>query len=203
MFDISLLKIALIGGVALVVLGPERLPKVARTAGLLFGRLQRYVNGVKADIAREMDSSELAKIKQEVTDAAKSFEKTVNQQANDINDEARTIQAAAQKTEAEAIANANTSAAQNLVADATAPIDGTAGHATGISPNPAPVLGLGASPDTIASIDMMALNPDANSNHADTNPHGQGLFDFGIEPSRLAPHAKRRRAEMLSASQTH
>ena len=63
----SFYEILVIGVVALVVLGPERLPKVARTAGHLFGRLQRYVNGVKADISREMEASEFSKIKQEVS----------------------------------------------------------------------------------------------------------------------------------------
>ena len=87
MLDMSFSEIAVIGVVALVVLGPERLPKVARTAGHLFGRLQRYVATVKADINREMDTSELAKIKQEVQDAAKSFELTIQQQASSVEKE--------------------------------------------------------------------------------------------------------------------
>ena len=91
MLDMSFSEIAVIGAVALVVLGPERLPKVARTAGQLFGRLQRYVATVKADINREMDTSELAKIKQEVQDAAKSFEQTVQQSANSVEKEASAI----------------------------------------------------------------------------------------------------------------
>ena len=98
MFDISFFKIAVIGAVALVVLGPERLPKVAKTAGHLFGRLQRYVNGVKADIAREIDSSELANIKKEVVDAARSFEQTVQQQASDFKTEAKSLEESARIT---------------------------------------------------------------------------------------------------------
>ena len=78
MFDVGMSEIALIGVVALVVLGPERLPKVARTAGHLFGRLQRYVANVKSDINREMEMSDLAKVKEEVQSAVKSFESTVN-----------------------------------------------------------------------------------------------------------------------------
>jgi len=54
--------------VALVVIGPERLPKVARTAGLLLGRLQRYVSDVKSDINREMQLDELKKLQQQMTD---------------------------------------------------------------------------------------------------------------------------------------
>ena len=91
MLDMSFSEIAVIGVVALVVLGPERLPKVARTAGHLFGRLQRYVATVKADINREMDTSEFAKIKQEVQDAAKSFEQSVQQHASTVEKETAAI----------------------------------------------------------------------------------------------------------------
>jgi sec-independent protein translocase protein TatB len=63
--------------VALIVIGPERLPRVARTLGHLFGRLQRYVNDVKADISREMELEELRKFKSTVEDAARGFESSV------------------------------------------------------------------------------------------------------------------------------
>ncbi len=91
MLDIGFSELTLIGVVALVVLGPERLPKVARTAGHLFGRLQRYVVNVKADINREMEFSELAKMKEEVTSAAQSFEQSVNEQASAFESEARAV----------------------------------------------------------------------------------------------------------------
>lgn len=61
MFDIGFSELMVIGVVALVVIGPERLPKVARTAGILMGRMQRYVAGVKADISREMNEFESLK----------------------------------------------------------------------------------------------------------------------------------------------
>ena len=70
MFDIAFSEIVVIAVVALVVIGPERLPKVARTLGHMFGRLQRYVNDVKADINREMELDELRKLKSEVQTAA-------------------------------------------------------------------------------------------------------------------------------------
>jgi sec-independent protein translocase protein TatB len=60
MFDIGLSEIVVIGVVALIVIGPERLPKTARMLGHLFGRLQRYVNEVKSDISREMELDEAA-----------------------------------------------------------------------------------------------------------------------------------------------
>jgi sec-independent protein translocase protein TatB len=66
-----------IGGVALVVIGPERLPRVARTAGHLLGRFQRYVADVKADINREMELADLKKLKTSVEEAARSVEQSV------------------------------------------------------------------------------------------------------------------------------
>ncbi len=102
MFDVGISEIAVIGVVALVVLGPERLPKVARTAGHMFGRLQRYVANVKADINREMEMSDLSKVKEEVRSAVKSFEQTVHEHANAVNAEA----AAIEKSAAESVAQA-------------------------------------------------------------------------------------------------
>jgi sec-independent protein translocase protein TatB len=102
MFDVGISEIAVIGVVALVVLGPERLPKVARTAGHMFGRLQRYVANVKADINREMEMSDLSKVKEEVQSAVKSFEQTVHEHANAVNAEAAAIEKSAAGTVAQA-----------------------------------------------------------------------------------------------------
>ena len=74
MFDIGFSEMVVIGLVALVVLGPERLPRVARTLGHLAGRLQRYVSDVKADINREMEIEDLKKMKDSMQEAATSFE---------------------------------------------------------------------------------------------------------------------------------
>jgi len=68
--------------VALIVIGPERLPKVARTLGHLFGRMQRYVNDVKADISREMELDELRKLQTQIQDAAHSFETSVKKEVS-------------------------------------------------------------------------------------------------------------------------
>ena len=92
MFDVGFSEIVVIGVVALVVLGPERLPRVARTAGLLFGRLQRYVANVKADIQREMDAAELGKLKDEMQDAARSIERSVSRQVESVEAQARSVQ---------------------------------------------------------------------------------------------------------------
>lgn len=77
MFDIGFSELAVIAVVALVVLGPERLPRVARTAGHLLGRFQRYVSQVKSDISREMDLADLKKMQTEIESAAKGIESTV------------------------------------------------------------------------------------------------------------------------------
>jgi sec-independent protein translocase protein TatB len=79
MLDLGLTKMALIGVVALVVLGPERLPRVARTAGALFGRAQRYINDVKAEVTREIELDELRRMKGEFEQAAQNVEKNVHE----------------------------------------------------------------------------------------------------------------------------
>ena len=78
MFDIGFSELMVIAVVALVVIGPERLPKVARTAGHLMGRLQRYVNDVKSDINREMELEELRKFKNEFEQTAQSVQADVS-----------------------------------------------------------------------------------------------------------------------------
>ena len=92
MFDIGFSEIVVIGVVALVVIGPERLPKAARTLGHLFGRLQRYVNDVKSDISREMELDELRKLQREVQGAARDFEQSVTTAANDVRTGVRNVE---------------------------------------------------------------------------------------------------------------
>lgn len=86
MFDISFSELLLIGVVALVILGPERLPRVARTVGHMFGRAQRYMNDVKSDIQREIDIEEISSIKKQMEDASSSIKQSVNQFGNQIKD---------------------------------------------------------------------------------------------------------------------
>lgn len=78
MFDVSFTELLVIGVVALVVIGPERLPKVARTLGHLVGRAQRYVNDVKSDIQREVQLDELRNLKTQMQDAAQSVQSTLS-----------------------------------------------------------------------------------------------------------------------------
>jgi sec-independent protein translocase protein TatB len=78
MLDLGITKLVMIGAVALVVIGPEKLPKVARMAGSLFGRAQRYINEVKAEVSREMELEELNKVREEFHQAASDVHKTVS-----------------------------------------------------------------------------------------------------------------------------
>ena len=105
MFDIGFTEILVIAVVALLVIGPERLPGVARTLGHLFGRMQRYVNDVKADIQREMELDELKKLRQDVEDsarsiedAARSFETSVNKEVSAAQEEMRALETLASPT---------------------------------------------------------------------------------------------------------
>ena len=80
MFDIGFSELMVIGVVALLVIGPEKLPKVARTLGHLLGRAQRYVNDVKSDINREIQLDELKKLQSQVTDSARALEDSVRKE---------------------------------------------------------------------------------------------------------------------------
>lgn len=84
MLDLGISKIALIGVVALIVIGPEKLPKVARTMGALLGKAQRYVADVKAEVNRSMDLEELKKMKETMEDAARGVEQSVQTSALDF-----------------------------------------------------------------------------------------------------------------------
>lgn len=84
MFDISFSELLVIGVIALVVIGPERLPKVARTVGHLLGRAQRYVSDVKGDIQREVELDELKKMKEEMENAARDMTSSMQETENSI-----------------------------------------------------------------------------------------------------------------------
>jgi len=92
MFDIGFSEIVVIAVVALIVLGPERLPKAARTMGHLFGRLQRYVNDVKSDINREMELEELKKLQQEVKSAAHEIQSSMTSAASSVESGMRDVE---------------------------------------------------------------------------------------------------------------
>jgi sec-independent protein translocase protein TatB len=99
MFDIGFSELLVIGVVALIVIGPERLPRVARTIGHLAGRLQRYVSDVKADINREIELEELRKMRDSMQKAASEMQSSVDTELNQT--AAELNQAAAGETKAE------------------------------------------------------------------------------------------------------
>jgi len=84
MIDLGLSKIAIIGVVALIVIGPEKLPKVARMAGTLYGRAQRYLHDVKSEVSREIELDELRNLHKEVQDRAQSFKNDVESATSDF-----------------------------------------------------------------------------------------------------------------------
>ena len=97
MFDIGFSELLVIGVVALIVIGPERLPRVARTLGHLFGRMQRYVNDVKADISREMEVEDLRRLRETVEDAARSIQGSMEREISDARGELDKVAAAADR----------------------------------------------------------------------------------------------------------
>jgi sec-independent protein translocase protein TatB len=106
MFDFGISELMVVMVVALIVIGPERLPKVARTLGHLWGRAQRYVNGVKADIERDMAVEEFRQLQQKVQAEAGALEQsfkeateTADQQVQAINEEAAKLSSPDQKTQ--------------------------------------------------------------------------------------------------------
>lgn len=121
MFDINASEILVIGVVALIVIGPERLPKVAKTLGHLFGRMQRYVAEVKSDINREIELEELRKFKSEMQDAARSIEQTISTQVNYIEGEVKQAGADVQQQVESAVAPA--AVGIQLIPPATPPAD--------------------------------------------------------------------------------
>jgi len=92
MLDVSFTELLVVGVVALVVIGPERLPKVARTVGHLVGRAQRYVNDVKSDIQREVELDGLRGLKDQMEDAAKSVKSSLQNTEASIRNPIESIQ---------------------------------------------------------------------------------------------------------------
>jgi sec-independent protein translocase protein TatB len=82
--DLGISKMALIGAVALIVIGPEKLPRVARTVGTLLGKAQRYVADVKQEVSRSMELDELKKMKETVEGAARDVESTIQTHGSDF-----------------------------------------------------------------------------------------------------------------------
>ena len=152
MFDVGFSEIFVIGLVALIVLGPERLPKVARTAGHLLGRLQRYVTDVKADINREMQLEELRRLQSEVTDSARKIEDQVRSEFNAVHSSL----------------NATTQQAMNELEATAQSVQTAAMTPSSSNPGPSPVAP--PTPDT-ASTTSVASNASPVATPSVTPPH--------------------------------
>jgi sec-independent protein translocase protein TatB len=132
MFDVGISEIMVIAVVALIVLGPEKLPKTARTLGHLFGRLQRYVGEVKADINRELALEDLKKLQAEVNTAAADFQTSMSATAKEVEANVRDVEASLN-----AAANASAPSAGSEAAQA-AERGAAPGPERGAAPEPAP-----------------------------------------------------------------
>ncbi len=121
MFDLGFAEMVVIAIVALVVIGPERLPTVARKAGMYFARMRRFVTNVKADVEREFRTDELQRMLQQQQEELQSLKEVVNDTRNDVDlgGIAETLQQTG-----------------NEVAEATR-LDSDAGAAEAASPEPA------------------------------------------------------------------
>ncbi|MFA7666200.1 MAG: Sec-independent protein translocase protein TatB [Burkholderiaceae bacterium] len=106
MFDLGFSELFVIGLVALVVLGPERLPRVARQAGQWMGKLQRYVADVKSDLNRQMELDELRNLQKEVTEAARdvesSFKSAIDETRSEFDSIAGSLDGSSPETETSA-----------------------------------------------------------------------------------------------------
>lgn len=125
MFEISFGELLLIGVVALVVLGPEKLPTVARTLGALIGRAQRFVASVKADIHQQADLTGLASLQQEVQNAAASFRQSIETEMKEV----------------EGVMQENVAAVRAVGDEATAVLDSAHSSIAPHSPEPDAALG--------------------------------------------------------------
>jgi sec-independent protein translocase protein TatB len=126
MFSFS--EIAVIAMVALIVIGPERMPRAARTVGHLLARLQRYVNGVKADISREMQLEDLKKLQKEVAEQAANMKAMVGEQIKSL--ETSLNEPVAQETGADNRTTTSTAADAGSAASTPAVADFAAALAT-------------------------------------------------------------------------
>lgn len=156
MLDFSVWELVVIGAVALVVIGPERLPRVARTAGHLLGRFQRYVADVKSDINREIELAELKKLQTSVQDAAREIEQTVREGANEAQKHLQEAQSEI-KSAAEDLRNAE----REIASGFTPPHMGTAHEEPAALPSPEPMSAAAPVPAEVEPVPAVEYDPRA------------------------------------------
>lgn len=143
MFDFGFSELVVIGVVMLIVVGPERLPKVARTAGHLLGRLQRYVSDVKSDIQREMQLEELKKLQDHVKQQAQALESSVRAQAASVETEFARTEDELRALEGAAVEGAASAASPSQADGGVAATGAAAGSAGATDSQAGPQLELG------------------------------------------------------------
>lgn len=158
MFDVSFSELMVIGVIALIVIGPERLPKVARTVGHLLGRAQRYVNDVKSDIRREIELDELRKFKTDMETAAQSVQTSLRDTESSLREPAQAL-----RQELDEAAKAATSAVSMQAAATPAlsepPTDGQPLQAGPVADGTPPAAPAAASATAAAPVAAAPLAP--------------------------------------------
>jgi sec-independent protein translocase protein TatB len=119
MFNFGVMEMMVIAVVGLVVIGPERLPKVARTLGHIFGRMQRYVSDVKSDISKEMQLEELKALQKSMKETAEEIQDSVSQQVNFIESEVQDVDKSVQKTVKEGLKDLKPKADPSVALEST------------------------------------------------------------------------------------
>lgn len=184
MFDVSLTELMVIGVVALIVIGPERLPKVARTVGHLLGRAQRYVNDVKSDIQREIELDELRKFKTEMEDAAQGVQQSLNETGASLQEPVQQFRAELDEVAREASGKATPAVAQ---APATAQVaDGAQAPAAGSPAAGSPTAG--ASDAGAATESARTIAPPSQNHNLDLDlPAAEPAPRPATAPQQPAP----------------
>lgn len=124
MFDIGFSELVVIGIVALIVIGPERLPRVARTAGALLGRFQRYVNDIKSEVRREMEIEDLKKFHSQLTEQVHEVEHSIHKELRSAEEVARGALVEAEAEVRNAATPPSSSPSSSPAAPASAPETG-------------------------------------------------------------------------------
>ena len=156
MFNFGVTEVMMIAVVGLIVIGPERLPRVARTLGHLFGRMQRYVSDIKADINREVELDELRKLQSSMKEAAQEIEESVSKQVNFIEDEVQQAESETRKSVEEAVQPAAGINLMHSLNPPDYPEEETAKPEDGVQKEPAPQAEPGAAVTSSGSADKPA-----------------------------------------------
>ena len=153
MFDIGISEIGLIAVVALIVLGPERLPRVARTVGTLLGRAQRYVNDVKAEVNREIELEELKKLQTQMKEAAASVQQSMSSVGSEVHSAVSDVHAGFEQ-----VGKDMSSAAQSIGQPVASSPSSDIGSGAAL-PSPLGPAGSNVDPPAVGGIEPSAAGP--------------------------------------------